>query len=794
MERDRKTCQELRLRWIVCARFSMMRDNHFLRFIMPDAATNPMPLLLPTRGLVPLCTRDGKYRREEDLQRWLMLSRVAFKTLKCDLVDTGVHPALVLKLCAFAETEDIRVSLRTECIEAPKALAEMRDAGLLDVYLTPGAEGSANIDAWLDACAAADLPVRLQLANAIPGEPAAVATRLHEAGVVVLNIAAGTPLIGEGIPGSPSDVAWFQQLAHALDGLGVEVNFLGYPADVLDGPLRAHGLNRFRFFRDHQQYNAAAYNLAQQLLDTTQPKAATALLSLLANESSKLSKLDNFVLRFLLHKHDGWVARLAALNRLVRLWWGVGSLPDIVQGDPTHGNAGNYATEVSDCLSDPECASFQMRYPDIPFENTPLPEEGTPRHRYFDAVDTDRRSLSAGHEALAEEARAIIARRPHTRELDSQNYGSENAHVLDITGAVRWCSIARVEKRSTPLGIFEPGYTISATFGGGHAEFVGFAVGTYGRIMLPMPGLNHTLTLHVAADGNYVLLRDGQAVRPAEFEGGYYTPLRMPGRAELRLVLWNIDREITTHAVRVWEDDAAPETAIGEIKYSVLIPCTRYARRLQAVLKGIAEQAFDLSKIEVIIAYVPGVDATDDLIESMQSAYPALRIVRAPFAARDARAKGRMINESVKLATGEWVVLMDADIVLLPETFSAIDAASANTSFIAPDGRKMLDRETTGKLLLGLLSPSHDRDALLAGPGEYRRREAGEVPIGFMQCVKRECFETVQYEELGHFEGADWRFGQAIRTEFGGETWLEDLPVLHLDHGGSQWYGTQKHF
>jgi hypothetical protein len=167
--------------------------------------------------------------------------------------------------------------------------------------------------------------------------------------------------------------------------------------------------------------------------------------------------------------------------------------------------------------------------------------------------------------------------------------------------------------------------------------------------------------------------------------------------------------------------------------------------------------------------------------------------VRAPFSPQDARAKGQMINECAALSTAEWLVIMDADIVLGPQTFQRIDTASAGAHFIAPDGRKMLDRETTGKILAGTINPAAQWDELLAGPGEYRRREAMDMPIGFLQCVRRDCFTSVRYEEFGHFEGADWRFARNIRDRFGPEVWLEGLPVLHLDHGGSQWYGAQRH-
>ena len=59
--------------------------------------------------------------------------------------------------------------------------------------------------------------------------------------------------------------------------------------------------------------------------------------------------------------------------------------------------------------------------------------------------------------------------------------------------------------------------------------------------------------------------------------------------------------------------------------------------------------------------------------------------------------------------------------------------------------------------------------------------------------MRTECLEEIPYEELDHFEGADWRFGVAVRQKYGREKRLSGIPVMHLDHGGSQWYGTKKH-
>jgi hypothetical protein len=105
----------------------------------------------------------------------------------------------------------------------------------------------------------------------------------------------------------------------------------------------------------------------------------------------------------------------------------------------------------------------------------------------------------------------------------------------------------------------------------------------------------------------------------------------------------------------------------------------------------------------------------------------------------------------------------------------------------------MLDPETSARILLGEIRPWECWDELLQADVEYRYREAMGVPIGFFQAVRAECMEKVPYIELEHFEYADMYFGECIRHEYGREHRLSGVPVLHLDHGGSHWFGTIKH-
>jgi hypothetical protein len=415
--------------------------------------------------------------------------------------------------------------------------------------------------------------------------------------------------------------------------------------------------------------------------------------------------------------------------------------------------------------------------------------------KHYDEIDRDRLDREETNRTLAEIARRTMDDRPPDREIDSFEYKTEGQWSHQLPGGVRWFGFTNTEKLSTPLGVFDPPFTLAVVFGGGIAEFIGFSLGSDCKLVCPMDGYRHKIALHVEKDGRYVLLRDGDPVRPVTFQGHYYAPLRLGDRLEPRISAWNIDNSIVTQNVQVWSAAAMPKPTRPAPKFSVVTVCVRYARRLQAVIQAVAHQrGVPHSDIEVLVAYVPETDSTEDVLDSLQLANPDLAIHRSTFTERKARAKGFIINETIKKASGEWVVLLDADTILPPDFFENVLSRGGEADFIVPDGRKLLSRGMTAHVLLGDIYPWEQWDRLLASDGEFRYREMDGVPIGFCQVVRRRCFETVKYYEADHFEGADYQFSIDMRRHFGSELRLSGVPVLHLDHGGSKWYGTSRHF
>ncbi len=777
--------------------------------------------IYPVRGLAPLHNRLGRLFPLIDLHRWIRLCRTVYKTQKIDLVCHAPVPGHFAELLAYAGDPQMglstRLSLRTDGETPPGDLATHAGAGLFDVFLTPREFDRIAGSEWLDACAGAGLPVRLQLPMIVPREfDAEVAARKWlEAGVRSVNFALDDPFTG-GASGTGDRTALdrLATLARTLEDAGIEVNLVGAPFCAFPEAQWPKVLNAPQFFLDHQQYHRPSYELAARLYGHRPFVVSRAIATYLARYTSRESLVDKYLLEFLIRKHPVAHSVFSAVRKLTRHLPFAGNSPkpieeseaayerEIARRDAAR--AKSLGPVCSACalhrICDGPTRRFRRAFPGIAPAAQRCAVVVSPMHfaqhqpKYYDAIDAARRDFPQAKHALAAQANHVANNVPPDQTFNFGHFHAVNTFFVQLPGAIRWFSLSGEEKLSTVLFWAKAPFTISITFGGGLADYIGFSIGRHIKLLCPMEAYSHKLVLHADARGNYVLLRDGVLMRPVEFEGVDGVPAMLPTVAPVQLSIWNIDNSIFTQNLLLWEGGPAAKAPAASAKYSVVIVSMRFTRRLQAVLLSLAhQQGIDPAHIEIIVAYVPGIDATDDLISSMEAAFPAMRIVRSPFPERYLNAKGFVINESLRLASGEWTMILDSDILLPPDLFARFDRVENPGSFIAPDRRKMLTPETTAKILLGEVEPWSQWDELLAGPGEERVREGGFLPIGFCQCVRAECAKKVAYTEFNHFEGADWDFIAAIHREFGDGTWIDGTAVLHLDHGGSQWYGARRH-
>lgn len=775
----------------------------------------------PVRGLACMYNAQGAPFSVVDAKRWIRLNRGVNKALKVDVLARGDGGRAFAELVDYGRRQDVRISLRTDGQGKPDALAGLARRGLLDVYLCPPRFDDPNLEVWASACRDAGLPMRLLLlapeASAMDAE-AAVA-RIRALGPAVATLAASDPFMA---PAACRDAAhgeaairWMETTAALLEAEGIEANIVGVPFCRLEESSYSRAANRAQFMLDHQQYVRGAYDLALRLYARGSVWSGKAILMLLARHTLHRNAIDAWLLPWML-EHPWVYARVVAKHKTMRhLRWfrRTPDADDVSMEGHERALARAQSRERSELgpvcgacslrrICDRATPAFSAAFPGC----EPRTVEGdlVVSHQHFclsqpkryDAVDAERLEHERILDELAKSAIDITTNRPPDETITPYHYTVEKAPYNQMEGGIRWHSVTNCEKVSSPLARLTPPFTISVGFGGGIAEYVGFSFGRHCKIVCPMEGHKHEITLHADAEGRYALCRDGKPVLPSTFEGLYYVPLRLGDNLEARISCWNIDAFVVTQFVRIWQSGRDSAGLAEPPKYSVIVVTTRYARRLQAVLRSVAHQeGIDLRRIEVVVAYVPGLDGTEDLLDSMQLTYPALRIVRVPFALDHAYSKGFMINEAAAMASGEWAMLLDSDILLHPRMFAHIDALTdSGPVFFAPDGRKMLSRETTHRILLGELAPWREWDALLAESGEYRYREAMGVPIGFCQVVKTSCLREIPYTELDHFEGADMWFGMEMMKKYGKEHRLSGMPVLHLDHGGSQWYGASKHF
>ena len=789
------------------------------------------PPLLPKRGIVLTHTKRGSLS-DEDICRWIRLNRLVHRAEKIDILLGDDKTLLAQPWRDTAEELHVPLSLRTRCETAPPEPAHLRKQRLFDVCLSPVHCESRHFDEWLRVAHAADLAVRVQIHPPFPLNiaPDKLAATFAKQGVVAAYCTLGDPLNQinrNSKPDGPELLAWLQQMAAQLQQHGIEANIAGVPFCMLEGDHWPQCKNDPQLALDHNYYEPDAYRLARQLFTRRPYAARRAVMALLARHTHLRHPADDFVLPWLLERRvahilTGVQRRLTAPFRRIRARTPQSERDAYEKAARAfrHSEREHFGPICGECsfrrICDRATPAVKRWLHDVRLQ----PQDGElklapdvysrEQLRYVDPIDQRRMQSHVHQRELAEQARALITNTAPTRTIRPEQYAVENAAHEAFEGSVRWFALRGGERTSTPLARLEPPFALGVDIAGGYAEFIGFRFGRRCLIACPTEAFKHSLLIYVNENGEYVLLRDGRAMPPLEFPGQFLPP-RLGRVLEPRISLSNIEEHISTYNVRLWELGAICGTGGSPVRRgtgfqpakppaetvtcSILIVSTRFTRRLQAVLRCIAHQrGFPLERLEVVVAYVPGIDPTDDLLDSMAAAYPNLRVVRSPFAETNVHSKGFMINESLTMTSGEWITLLDADTLLPPDFFAALDGVADKADFVAPDGRKLLSPETTAKILLGDIAPWEAWDDLLATAGEFRHREAKGIPVGFCQCVRRKHLETFPYIEMENFEWADMDFGLKMRQHIGREHRLSGHPVLHLDHGSSQWFGTTKQY
>ncbi len=796
-------------------------DNNITNFHShkaEDAIGFPVDKLHPTRGLIVASNQNRVLYEIEALQKWIRMSKAVFKVDKIDFQFDDDSVSLWDAVLDFALSESLGISPRIPDTLSAAAMSHVLQSPITDVCLYADPAAPDELEHAIEKVKSFNYGIRVLLTGAFHSvnNIENFAQKIMQADAV--HIAAYDALI----PNAPrqwsvedcvKSIQTMNALTKYLRSHNIDVSIIGLPFCQVDEENHPYALNRGQFFYDHQQYVLDSYVFAERIIRFKSSRLHKTTESKLSRRTSPLSGIDGALFPWIIDYPRLYVRTwiLHKFLRHLRLPWRKPMPLPAVR--PNYENEldnmlrekrKNFEKPCTGCcylrICDYRTKQFRKHFAGIgvrPVEGELIltaPSQVCDHKRYYDQLDENRLDINDHIVDFAKATQNALLHDAPTREIVCDDYSIEGRYTHHMPGAVRWLSLSTGALESTILTKLEPPFILSYTLGGGFASHAGFSFGRQIKIVCPLIDYSHRITLGVNKNGHYVLLRDGIITRPNEFDNAKLLPSRLPAVLEPRICLYNIDGLIFTQTVLLWEGERQKTLKSDSVKYSVLIISTRFTRRLQAALLSILRQQ-DISPdlVEIIIGYVPGIDATDDLIDSLIYSYPKARILRSPFPETHIKSKGFMINESLKMASGKWVLLMDADIVIPPDTIARIDVVEDDHHMIAPEGRKMLPPDITAKILLNELHPDIEHDDLLQGPGEIRKGEAEGVPIGFFQCVRKEIFESIQYMELDHFEFSDWHFGKNVIDLYGAEYRIKDFYVFHLDHGGSQWYGTHKH-
>jgi hypothetical protein len=734
--------------------------------------------------------------------------------LNADMADVLLndHFELLTPLLASANEMGMALGLRTSTMILPGETMSFIDSELCQVHLDSNDSALNMHREWSEVCAEKEIPLRLTFHAPYPidMDSGEWMNEMLSSDVISISFSLKKNTAADN-SSLEATMNWLETVCRDLEKRGIEASIIDMPFCGAPKSLWSNVLNAPQHRLNHGSYMASAMELAETI-GSRKPFIGSMIIRVLLSRSTLNKEVqDTLMLPWLLRNSYRYLFFRVLRRLTIHL--------KLRKSTPEESSQSTFDRELkqkqrselqelgstcSQCslkrICDHTSTTTSITWPDFTAEVVDGEHVVSPLHfslnqpKYYSPLEKERLNQIQIHDDLAEEAIQFITSHEPDRIVTSADYGIENAHFDRMEGGIKWWSVTQSEKYTSVLGEFDLPFTLSVDVGGGIADFFGIHLGRQCKILAPMEAYRHNFIFHVNEGGQYVLLRDRHPVHPSEFEGELYLPLRVGNRLQPRLSAWNIDNCIATQNLRIWSKPQSPSKTDEKIKYSILIVSTKFTRRLQAVLQNLAHQRdFDLGSIEIIICYVPGLDATDDLIDSFSITFPHIKIIRSPFPEKYMRSKGFLINESAKLIHGEWLMLLDSDTLLAPDYFSKIEALSDKADFIAPDGRRLLPPNLTGAILMGELKPWEEWDRLLDGDGEFRHRETMGIPVGFCQCFRAKYLEKFPYLEVDHFETADMQFGMEMLKEIGEEHRISGRPVLHLDHGGSQWYGAQKH-
>ena len=200
-------------------------------------------------------------------------------------------------------------------------------------------------------------------------------------------------------------------------------------------------------------------------------------------------------------------------------------------------------------------------------------------------------------------------------------------------------------------------------------------------------------------------------------------------------------------------------TDSGAPRFSLVAICRDGAGYVVRCLAAIAQQTFDLSRVEVVFVDDGSSDFSGDIAEKYGEELPRFKLVRT--GAKDGSGCGGARNAGLAAATGEYVWHIDVDDWITPDALTLIDGAlsKAEKAYGKPADVCVfpyrIDRRPGSRHKGGLVKPpaTSVRDgvggAVAAWAKVIRRERAVELPVG--QMAQDAAWHFAQWDRFERF-------------------------------------------
>jgi asparagine synthase (glutamine-hydrolysing) len=197
--------------------------------------------------------------------------------------------------------------------------------------------------------------------------------------------------------------------------------------------------------------------------------------------------------------------------------------------------------------------------------------------------------------------------------------------------------------------------------------------------------------------------------------------------------------------------------------------------------------------------------SSDGSAEMVAKEFPWVRLIRNV----ENVGFGRANNQGMRVARGQWLLLVNSDTVLIDDSVGRLlarvrnepELGVAHCRLLKPDGRLQYSTYRFPGIRLSLLedfglykllSPARRGKVLLSGYWEQdEERDVDWVAGAFMLCPRRVFEETGGFSEAYFMYGEDMEWCHRIRDRGWRIRYYPDASIVHLDHTSSdiRWGG-----